>query len=367
MPGVEIDARLLQADRFADAQSCAVEELDECAVAQSARRRPVRGLDEALGFRRGKRARQRAPASRQVELGRGVVGACAEQRLVAEEGADRGDPSRDRRRRQPGGAELGEVLLELLRRDPADGPVEPGRQRGEVAAVRVDRLRRAPSREQREKAFDFGIELRRSPRRRFRGERRIASRGAVSAQGRANEIAVVLAPFPALNSETMHHGTAGVDRSVEEKSHFRCRGPVRSVRNRRAEMRTCRGQSPTCPRRIRSADAPCRRRGAGGGRRHGCTAASSTASCGRGAPGSFAGRRRLPVDALRTHAAAGVDARTRGAASRCPAACLASTGTARSPHPSPARVALRGGSARRRWPASSPSGTSRSLPPLPLT
>src|SRR6266540_7442286 len=120
---VEVDTRLLQADRFADPQACAVQELDESAVPQSARRRAVRGLDEPLGFRRGKCAWQCAPASRQVELGGGIVGACAEQCLVAEEGADCSDPPRDRRRRQAGGAQLGEVVLELLRCYLADGPV----------------------------------------------------------------------------------------------------------------------------------------------------------------------------------------------------------------------------------------------------
>ena len=93
---------------------------------------------------------------------------------MAEEGADRGDPARDRRRRQTGGAQFREVVLELLGRHLADGPVEPGRQCGEVAAVRVDRLRRAASREQREKAFDFGIGRRRFHEARFRGERQIA-------------------------------------------------------------------------------------------------------------------------------------------------------------------------------------------------
>src|SRR6267142_6424153 len=38
---VEVDTRLLQADCFADPQARAVKELDECAVAQGARRRSV--------------------------------------------------------------------------------------------------------------------------------------------------------------------------------------------------------------------------------------------------------------------------------------------------------------------------------------
>ena len=125
--GVEIDAGLLQADGLADAQSGAVEELDQCAVTQCARRDAVRRFDEALRLRGRQCPRQSPPASWQVELGRGVVAACPEESLVAEEGADGCDTSRNRCRREPGRAELREVLLELLRGDLADGPVEPDR------------------------------------------------------------------------------------------------------------------------------------------------------------------------------------------------------------------------------------------------
>src|SRR5213596_1030963 len=61
---VEVDAGLLQTDGLADPQARAVQELDESSVAQGARRRAVRRLDEPLRFRRGKRARKYAPASR---------------------------------------------------------------------------------------------------------------------------------------------------------------------------------------------------------------------------------------------------------------------------------------------------------------
>src|SRR5439155_23653218 len=69
---------------------------------------------------------------------------------------------------------LGELLLELLRCHVADGAVEPGRERGEVAAIRVHGLGRAPAREQREKAFDFEVAWRMFHRARFRGEPLIA-------------------------------------------------------------------------------------------------------------------------------------------------------------------------------------------------
>src|SRR6266705_1786235 len=75
---VEVDTRLLQADGLADSEAPAVQELHESAVAEGAWRRPVRGLDEALGLGRGERARQCASTSREVELGGRIVGACAE-------------------------------------------------------------------------------------------------------------------------------------------------------------------------------------------------------------------------------------------------------------------------------------------------
>ena len=49
-PLVEIDPRALEPDRLADAQPGAVEQLDEGGVAQRARRRAGRGLDQALGL-----------------------------------------------------------------------------------------------------------------------------------------------------------------------------------------------------------------------------------------------------------------------------------------------------------------------------
>jgi hypothetical protein len=126
---------------------------------------------------------------------------------VAEEGADGCDPSRNRCRRETGRAEFREVLLELLRGDLADGPVEPDRQRFEITPVRVDRLRRPPRREQREEAFDLGIDWwclhgcrfgaggESPPAERFRGRGELSRSRPFSHR------------FPALNSETMPHGT----------------------------------------------------------------------------------------------------------------------------------------------------------------
>jgi hypothetical protein len=54
---VDRDAALLEADRLGHAQSGSVQELDERAVAQRARRRPRGGVDEPLGLGRRERAR----------------------------------------------------------------------------------------------------------------------------------------------------------------------------------------------------------------------------------------------------------------------------------------------------------------------
>src|SRR6476659_9648026 len=45
---VEVDARLLETNGFADPQPCAVQELDESAVSQRARRHSIGGFDEPL-------------------------------------------------------------------------------------------------------------------------------------------------------------------------------------------------------------------------------------------------------------------------------------------------------------------------------
>src|SRR6266404_3771015 len=66
---LEIDARLVEADGLADAQACAVEELDERLVAERARRRSRRGVDQPLGLAGRKRARQGAPPPRQLDVG----------------------------------------------------------------------------------------------------------------------------------------------------------------------------------------------------------------------------------------------------------------------------------------------------------
>ena len=51
-PVVQVDARLVEADRLGDAQAGAVEQLDERLVAERARLRPGRGVDQPLRLAR---------------------------------------------------------------------------------------------------------------------------------------------------------------------------------------------------------------------------------------------------------------------------------------------------------------------------
>src|SRR5205085_3728633 len=111
----QVDGGALQADRLADAQAGAVEELDERPVTLGAGGGARRGLDQALGLSGRERPRQGAPPPRQLELGGRVVAAYAEQHLVPVEGTERRDTARDRRRREPVGAQRGDVGREPLR------------------------------------------------------------------------------------------------------------------------------------------------------------------------------------------------------------------------------------------------------------
>ena len=155
-PPLEVDRRAVETDGLAHAEAGAVEQLDERAVAQRARRRAGRGLDQPLDLAGRERLRQRAPAARQLELGGGVVGARAEQHLVPVEGAERRDAARDRRRREPVGAQLRDVGGELVGRRVVGRAAEPGLEVAEVAPVRVDRARREPRSREREEGVDGG-------------------------------------------------------------------------------------------------------------------------------------------------------------------------------------------------------------------
>ena len=166
-PLLEIDRPALEARHLADPQAGAVHQLDESTVAHRPRRRPVRRVDQALRLARRERLRQPARALRQLQRRGRVVLARAEQHLMAEERAERGDPARDRRGCDPGGAHLGEPALELLRRRLRDRTLTPGRELQQVAPVRLDRARRPPGREQRQESVELGVGSRRHGRSRF--------------------------------------------------------------------------------------------------------------------------------------------------------------------------------------------------------
>ena len=115
-PVVEVDAALLEPDRLRDAQARAVEELDERAVAQRARRdaRSPPSISRSASPGR-ERARQLARPARQRDLGRGVVVSRADQLQVAEEACarppcgGRSSPPRD-----PSARSSRRVALELV-------------------------------------------------------------------------------------------------------------------------------------------------------------------------------------------------------------------------------------------------------------
>ena len=273
-PVLEIDRAAVQAGRLADAEARAVHQLDERPVAHRARRRAVGGVDQALGLGGRERARQRPGAAGKLERGGGVVVAGAEQHLVPEEGAQSGDPSRDRRGGEAGRSHLGQPALELLGRRLADRALPPRRELREIAAVRVDGPRRPPRREEREEAFEL----------------RIRSEGGRS-----------------------HRPSGDVSRP------------------------------------------------------HGCRPAWSRATSARAAPGSSSDRRRPRAGASRTSGAGGAGGGGAGGACSCRGAGRARRGRARRSRRARAPAARPAGSSATTCDASSPSGTTRSLPPFPRT
>ena len=103
-PLIQVHGAALETDRLRHSQPGAVQQLDERAVAKTARSRPRGGLDQALGLARRERARKCAAATRRVEVRRGIVLAGADESLVAEERAQRSRPARDRRGGEASGA-----------------------------------------------------------------------------------------------------------------------------------------------------------------------------------------------------------------------------------------------------------------------
>ena len=142
---VEVDGRLRRARRLGDAEPGAVQELDERAVAhaRAASSRSAASISRSDSAGESVRGSVRARRGSRDRGGR-VVRAGAEQDEVAEVRAHGGDPPRDRRGRQAVGAHRRDPGLELLgRRRRRPGSSTDARERREVAAVGVDRARRA--------------------------------------------------------------------------------------------------------------------------------------------------------------------------------------------------------------------------------
>ena len=78
---------------------------------------------------------------------------------MAEEGADCGEPARDRRRCETIRSELGNVGGEVIGARFSGRPSKPAAEVGEIAPVRLDRARREPRSGEGEKALDGLIGL----------------------------------------------------------------------------------------------------------------------------------------------------------------------------------------------------------------
>src|SRR5262249_19149876 len=128
-----------------------------------ARGRAGRRVEEPLDFGRREGARQLPAALRELEARRRVVGARPQEHLVAEEGADGGQPARDRRGREAVRAELRHVGGEVVGARLGWRAVEPRAEVREVAPVRLDGAWREPGGGDGEEALDGGIEGRHAP------------------------------------------------------------------------------------------------------------------------------------------------------------------------------------------------------------
>src|SRR5581483_9059317 len=231
---LEIDRLPVERHGLAHAEPAAVEQLRERAVAHRARRRPGRRVEEPLDLAGGEGARQGAAPLRELDLGRGVVGPRAEEHLVAEEGADRGEAARDRRRGEPVRAELRDVAGEVVRLRARRRAAEPRREMREVAAVRLDRAGREARRGEGEEALDGRIRARAHPASGFGPAPGTPSRPgyATGTRWECSGVAQTISPLASSRCSTSSRRSRAVIRSpVPSTRSMRTWAPTTTIRS----------------------------------------------------------------------------------------------------------------------------------------
>ena len=200
--------------------------------------------------------------------------------------------ARDRRRGAPGGALLRDPRLEVILGRRRRRATEMVREVDEVAAVRIDSARRPLGCQQGEEALDLGTE-------------------AGCCRGHGKLLSGCMPP--ALRRGRLHGRASTRRRDLRTSSGTRYGEEVSRMRKRRKTAQLAAFRTWSCTwyemlvvthtQAVRRCglvrDARCRTPGAGACRRRGCRSASSRARRARGAPGSPAGRRRLPSGASR--------------------------------------------------------------------
>ena len=154
-PLVEVDGRALEPERLGDAQPRAVEQLDQGAVAQRARRRRRCAASTSRSASAAESVRGSLPGPpRQLERRGRVVGARAEQLQVLEEARTAACAARSSTAARPSArSDASQRSSSSVVTSPTGRPSQAG-ERGEVAAVRLDGARRAPRGEEEQEALE---------------------------------------------------------------------------------------------------------------------------------------------------------------------------------------------------------------------
>jgi hypothetical protein len=156
-PLLESDATLLESDRLGHAQAGAVQELDECPVAQRSWARAGSRIDEALGLGRRQRAGKRARPPWQLKRGSRVLGPGAEKDEVTEIRTNGGNTASQGGGCEPVGSHRGEPALEVPDACVPDVAFAECRERGQIAPVGVDGPWRTTGCKEQQVALDVGI------------------------------------------------------------------------------------------------------------------------------------------------------------------------------------------------------------------